>query len=406
MRKKYAILISLLVLSGLLILVQVSCGGGDIVKFTTVTVEKARFEITIPAVGELEAVTSTPIKVPVRVRGRQTIAWLAPENSVVKKGETVARFDAAWYRDRVKRETYGIAKLDLDIRKRKGELDKERTDLQSEVDIMEVEKQLAEIYSARDEELYSLNEIIDDAISLEYLKTKTTHYQKKRGQLDRKITAEMQLLQLKRQTDEMKLSQYKSGLEMLDVKAPHDGVFVYVRNWRGEEPRVGMNVWRGYELGKLPDMSQMAAKLYVLESEAGGLKTDLQVTVELDSHPGRLFKGKITKVEAMAKSRERESTIKFFEVKASLEKTIPEIMKPGNSVRAVIYVAQQDDVIAVPNQALFFEEEKAFVNVKNGSGFEKRPVELGIRSLTRTVVSNGLEEGEKILLGTPPEEEN
>ena len=69
-------------------------------------------------------------------------------------------------------------------------------------------------------------------------------------------------------------------------------------------------------------------------------------------------------------------------------------------------VAEQDDAIAVPNQALFFEEEKAFVNVKNGSGFEKRPVELGIRSLTRTVVSNGLEEGDKILLGTPPEEEN
>ena len=49
--------------------------------------------------------------------------------------------------------------------------------------------------------------------------------------------------------------------------------------------------------------------------------------------------------------------------------------------------------------------EKTFVNIKTSSGHDKREVKTNVRSLTRTVVTEGLEEGEKILLGKPEDNE-
>jgi len=190
----------------------------------------------------------------------------------------------------------------------------------------------------------------------------------------------------------------------MEIKAPHDGLFIYERNWRGEEPRVGSNVWRGMKLGKLPDLTLLEAKTYVLESEAGGLKENLPASIVLDALPAVTYTGKVTTIDKIAKSigrEEEKSPLKYFEVKVTLDKTNPEVMKPGNQVKGFIFVRKQEDVIAVPNQALFFNNGEAFVQVKRSSGTGKRPVEIGARSITRTVITKGLEEGEEILLANP-----
>jgi multidrug efflux pump subunit AcrA (membrane-fusion protein) len=76
-------------------------------------------------------------------------------------------------------------------------------------------------------------------------------------------------------------------------------------------------------------------------------------------------------------------------------------MKPGVQVKASIFVERVANVIAVPNQALVYEQDKAFVLVKKGSRIQKRPVEMGAWSLTLTVITKGLEASEVIFLGSP-----
>lgn len=400
-----ASLLTGVVLAVCLVLTAAGCGGSS-QQETVITVQKGPFEIAIPAFGELQAVKSTPVMVPPQTRGRQTIAWMAPENAFVKAGETVVRLDSSWYKERIQREEYAMAKLNLDLGKMEGELGKQKNDLQGELKVTGIEKEMAEVYGAKDETIFSRNQIIEDAISLEYLETKTEHYQRKTSQLEKKSRAELQLLQLRKKTAQVKLKQYKDALKSLEITAPHDGLFIYEKNWRGEKKRVGEAIWGGAKIGKLPDLERMEAKIYVLESEAAGLKADLPVSLEPDAAPGMNFTGQVTTIDTIAKPLERESPLKYFELKVSLDTTDTAVMKPGSQVKAVIYVAKQEDVVAVPNQSIFFENEQAFVNVKTGGGVEKRPVETGVRSLTRTVITGGLSEGETIFLGDPgPEDE-
>jgi HlyD family secretion protein len=392
----------------LLALVKIpGCGGQNDDPFAFITVKKGNFEIVISGVGQLEAVKATPISVPPQLRGRQTLAWLAAENSYVKVGETVARLDANWYNEQILNEEFDISKLNLEIQKKQIELEKEKSDLEGQVNITAIEKDLAGIYGAKDESIYSKNKILEDALDLEYLAVKSQHYEKKKIQLTEKARTELQLLQLKKRTHEVKLQQYQKSLGSLDIKAPHDGLFIYERNWRGEEPLVGSNVWGGQKLGKLPDLSLLEAKIYVLESDAGGLSENLPASIHLDASPSVNYTGKVTTIDKIAKAlgnNQEKSPMRYFEVRVTLDITDPETMKPGNQVKSLFFVQKQEDVIAVPNQALFYEKDKAFVQVKHSNGTKKRPVEIGARSLTRTVVTSGLEEGEKILLANPQKE--
>lgn len=388
-----------LLLSLILISIFSRCGGPGKAG-TAITVRKGTFEIVIPATGELQAVKSTPIRVPPNVR-RQTLSWMAPENSYVKEGETVARMDAGYYTDRIKLESNHIARLNLEIGEKEKALLKEKKDVEGTLAVTEIEKEMAERYSARDTTIYSRNKIVEDTINMKYIKTKTRHYRKKKTQLEKKARAELQLLELKRKTHQVKVNQYRDALDSLEIKAPHDGLFIHHKNRRGEGPRVGMQVWRGMKLGQLPELSLMEAKVHILESEAAGLKPELPVSVTLESSPGAVFAGKVSGIDSIAKPIQRESPLKYFEIKVSLDKTDAAVMKPGSRVKATIFVEQRENVISVPNQALFFNNGSAFVNILKGSGVTKREVKIGVRSLTRTIITGGLAEGEKVVLANP-----
>jgi HlyD family secretion protein len=379
-----------------------ACGRPGSASVASMSVHKGTFEVLIPAFGELQAAKSTPIVVPPESRfGLQTIAWTAPDYSTVKSGEVVIRLASTELADLLRGEQAEMAKLDLEIAQKQKQLEKERSDLTGQISVTGIQRELADVYAARDETIFPRNKIIEDAIDLNYQTIREQHFQRKREQLEKRIAAEIQLLQSKARAHEVRIKQYQDQLNNLELRAPHEGMLIIEKTWRGEKYRVGMYAYGGMKLGSLPDLSVMEAKLYVLESEASGLKEGLPVSLRLDYEPGRVFTGKVTGIDTIAKPLSEQSPLKYFEVKAGLDVTDPRLMKPGVQVRASVFVERQADVIAVPNQALVFEQDKAFALVKNGSRFRKRPVEIGARSLTLTVVTKGLEEGEEILLGTP-----
>lgn len=365
-------------------------------------VRKGTFEIVIPAFGELQAAKSTPIVVSPESRfALQTIAWLAPEYSMVKSGDVVIRLASMELADLLRTEEAEIAKLNLDIGQKKKQLEKEKSDLTGEISVTAIQRELADVYAARDERIFPRNKIIEDAIDLNYQTIRERHFQEKRKQLEKRITAELQLLQSKARTHQVKIKQFQDQLNSLDIRAPHEGMLIIAKRWNREKYRVGMTVYSGMKLGSLPDLSVMEAKVFVLESEASGLKENLPVSLCLDYEPGRTFTGKVAGIDTIAKPLNEESPLKYFETRVSLDVTDPRLMKPGVQVKASIFVERLADVIAIPNQALVFEQDKAFVLVKKGFRIRKRPVEIGARSLNLTVITKGLDEGEEIFLGNP-----
>lgn len=378
------------------------CGGTKKAAMAVLKVRKAEFQVVIPAFGELQAAVSTPIVVPPESRwGLQTIAWMAPEYSSVKKDEVVIRLASADLVERLRVEQAEMDKLDLEIGKKRKQLEKDKTDLHGQIEVTSVQRELADVYAARDETIFPKNKIIEDAIDLDYQNTRERHFERKRDQMEKRIAAELQLLEAKANTRRVQIKQIQDQLNNLEIKAPQDGMLVINKYWSGEKYRVGMNAFPGQKLGSLPDLSKMEAKLFVLESEAAGLKEGLPVSLTLDFEPGRVFTGKVIGLDTIAKPLGEDSPLKYFETKVELDVTDPVLMKPGVQVRASVFVEKEAGVLAVPNQALVYEQDKAFLLVKNSARVEKRLVETGARSLTLTIITKGLKDGEAVLLGNP-----
>ncbi|MCF1427493.1 MAG: efflux RND transporter periplasmic adaptor subunit [Shewanella sp.] len=380
-----------------------ACSDGHRNDVLTMAVDSASFEVTIPAQGELEASQSTSVSVPTRLRGPQSLAWLIDNFRKVKAGDVVARLDPSRESYNLELERFAFDKLGLDrkIQTQKDETADRQLKLDADVNVEELA--LARRFFSDDERVYTKIDIIDQMRNQSYLEARQDYLGWGLEQHDSQAQAEQSLLALKQKSHQSKMNRYENNLAYMEIKAPHDGIFVYSTGWSGEEPAVGDMVWSGMVLGILPDTSTMQARLYVLESEAAGLAVGKRAQVRLDAYPERVFYGTVSQVDALAKPREKNSPVNYFELVVTLDKTVPELMKPGRQVTAVIEILKLDDVITVPNQALFQKEGKYWVYVAQGRDYRRQQVELGERSLNRTVITRGLSKGDIVALTKPGE---
>jgi len=384
--------------ASLLLVLLTGCGEAPRA-VPTMRVERSRFELLIHAQGELKAARSTPVQVPPQLWGRQTLAWIMEDGQAVRAGDVVARLDDTEIAIEESDSGQAVAKVDLQIQGQGAVQHQEARDLDGQIRMTNHEREVAAQFALKDDLVFSRNEIIDAQISLEFLDTKGGLLGSQRARLGKRHSADSQLLGLQRQTHALKMTQVQEQRGRMALVAPHDGVFVAGRGWDGEKFRVGSQLWRGQDIGSLPDLSKMEVLARVIESELSGVTLGVPATVVLDAWPGRRFAGAVKTLAAVAAPIEPDSPIKYFDVTIEIEEADPQVLKPGLQARVVLSVKGQDDVIAVPNQAIFRKGDEVWVLVENGRGFVRRAVNLGDRSPTRTVVVEGLEPGDSIALG-------
>jgi multidrug efflux pump subunit AcrA (membrane-fusion protein) len=76
-------------------------------------------------------------------------------------------------------------------------------------------------------------------------------------------------------------------------------------------------------------------------------------------------------------------------------------IKPAMTTNNEIIISREQNVLVIPRQALFTDDARQFVYLKEFGGVKIRDVECGNQSAKFVVIKNGLEEGDKILLSRP-----
>ncbi|QQX82512.1 HlyD family efflux transporter periplasmic adaptor subunit [Shewanella sp. KX20019] len=389
-------------MSILFLLAAVGCSQQSSDGVLTLEIATADFKVDIPAVGELEASNSTTVSVPSGLRGPQSLAWIMDNFSNVKAGDVVATMDSTRESYRLDMEKLDFDRLGLDRQiqtQRDKTIDKTLT---TDTKLTGQELELADRFFSEDERVYTKIDIIDQMRNQDYLEAKMLFYDWGIGQHGSQAQAEQELIKLKQKGHQAKMTRYSNNLKQMQIIAPHDGVFVAMPGWSGVPPVVGDMMWSGMTIGTLPDTSKMQAKLYVLESEALGLAIGKPVTLYLDAYPDMPIEGTVSQLDALSKAKEKDSPVNYFEMSVSINKTLVEVMQPGRQVNANVHALDLKNVITVPNQALFQKSGEYWVYLKTSAGFIKRQVQPGNRSLNRTVITEGLTQGDIIALTTPP----
>ncbi|MBI2566375.1 MAG: efflux RND transporter periplasmic adaptor subunit [Candidatus Schekmanbacteria bacterium] len=217
------------------------------------------------------------------------------------------------------------------------------------------------------------------------------------------------------------------------IRAPIAGVILEKNIEQGQiVASATTNVSGGTTLLRMADLAEVQARALVDEVDIGRVVVDQRASVTVESYPGRVFRGRVAKIEPAAVVVQN---VTMFPVLVRLDNR-ESLLRPGMNAEVVVEVARRPDVVAVANTAVVARrdvrrlaeslgleaerdgtgrergrrpdraaaeaagdegEQRAVVVVAAPGGMQLRRVTLGVADWDYTEVVSGLEPGEKVV---------
>lgn len=371
----------------------------------TFKVEPIQFSRVITAEGTLKAVKATPISPPMTVQQPMKLGWLALDGTLLKKDDVIAQFDRSEFENLLLTGREDRTTASNKLTKTNTDASTTSTNLRRDARLAQSELEASRRFKFDDAEVFSRYQRIESEVDERLAGSKKQHAEDVLTIRDSLSRADRDLISIEDRRAGLKIKKAEDALQSLQIVAPHDGILVLTRNWRGEVKRIGDMVFPGEPFAEIPELAQMQAEVFVLEVDAAGLAVDEKVTLRVESQPGVAYAGKVKSVDKIARPRFRNVPVQYFGVTIALDKTDPKVMKPGTRVRATLEVEKQTNAFAIPRQALFDKNGKKVVYRRRDDKFEAAPVVIGSSSAGRVVVTKGLVAGDELALRDPSAEE-
>ncbi|MBW2601998.1 MAG: efflux RND transporter periplasmic adaptor subunit [Deltaproteobacteria bacterium] len=220
------------------------------------------------------------------------------------------------------------------------------------------------------------------------------------------LTIKEQELEIKRQdvklaeaqmeTNRIDLSIAEQRLADTKVFSPIDGVVSERNVQSGQIISSGIsNVGGGTRVMVLSDLTRLFVLASVDESDIGKVELGQKVIITADAFPEQRFLGKI---ERIATKGINVSNVVTFEVKIEALGKTKSLLKPEMTANVEIIVAEKEEALLVPAEAVLYKEREPFVQVmKDDGSVKERPVQLGISDGVATEITSGVNQGDTVV---------
>ncbi len=186
----------------------------------------------------------------------------------------------------------------------------------------------------------------------------------------------------------------RSGQVSNLVYSTVDGMVLEVPVKEGGSVIEANNFNEGTTIASIADMSDMIFKGRVDESEVGGLREKMPISIQVGALGEQRFEGELEYIAP--KGQEKEGTIEF-EVRAAVKLKPDTFIRANYSADADIIVGRRDKVLAVSEAWVQYEGTKAWVEVETApQRFERRAVVLGLSDSLWVEVREGIQATERV----------
>lgn len=191
--------------------------------------------------------------------------------------------------------------------------------------------------------------------------------------------------------EQLNVDQAQQALERRRITAPFDGFLSTVA------VEVGALVAPGLPLGTLTDIEPLSLTVQVDEIDIRRLTEGMPATIQIDALGGI---GLEAQVEQIALVGSPQDGVISYPVRLSLTGDSSTV-RVGMTAEAAMIVESRRDVLVVPNAYIRLErrQNRAYVNVLNGDGnLEEIEISLGLQGLETSEVLGGLSENDRIVV--------
>jgi len=164
----------------------------------------------------------------------------------------------------------------------------------------------------------------------------------------------------------------------------------------------------GKSLMTVSDLSTLIVKADLNQIDVAKVKLGQTVAVTLDALPGKSYEATITKI-APASITPKDKQVDVFPVEATLTKA-DALIKPGMTADVRIHIEKKPNVLILPIEAVVKEKGKQMVTkvvaVEKGKKQEQVEVHVGARNDREVEVTDGIKEGDEIMIKPGSSAEN
>jgi HlyD family secretion protein len=384
-----------------------SCKPGTKEGIETCEVRKGEFLIDLTEEGEILATRAINISSPAMSWrfGLLKITQIVEDGQQVKAGDTVIVFDPS---EVLKAIVDAEAELEIaraELEKLKAQQESKIEELRANIEISDISRRIIEI---KLEQATFDADITRKEIGLNVDKAKISLNKAREEILNQEKIhhEEIQQSKLRIKQLEVNLAEANKTLETLTVVSPSSGIAIIRRNWNTQNKwQVGDQPWSGSPLIDLPDLSELKVEAEISEVDISKVQLDQAVEIKLDAFSDSRYSGTVINIANLAQFKNRDTKIKIFPVEVLIDSS-SEVLMPGMTVSCRIIIDKIRDVLFIPLDALFLEDDNEYVYVKSGNSFQKETVKTGSRNNDYIIIDEGIEEGQIIALTDPFKEES
>ena len=362
-----------------------------------IRVKRADLVLAVEMEGELAAVHSSEIGAPAVNEWEFKIVLMAPEGSVVKKGDPVLGFDTEKIQRLLDQKRAELKEAEGKLEQKALEVHMRSLELDQQIAGAEADAGKSQLKAEVPEEL--LGRVEAEKARLEHegragdLKNLRAEHAANLARAD----AERRTLLSQRDRARGRVVELERSIERLTQRAPQDGLVLHKADWREQKKKVGDQLWRGEVVLSIPDLREMRADAMVDEADGGQVEVGQSASLRLEARPDLDFHGRVRALAQTVRRKSWRVPAKVFKVDVELAQTDPAIMRPAMRFRGEIETGRLKSRLLLPRGAIFLRDAGPIVQVRRALGWTEVKVKLGRSNRDLVEAVEGLSEGDQVL---------
>ncbi len=366
-------------------------GGGAL---DELVVRRGEFHERFLLTGELSAVRSDDIVVPRTPSWQIQIRWMENDGAQVAAGQKVLEFDNSSFAGNLEEKRLSLAQAANEMIRQEAAGKAAEADAEFDLEQKKTALDKARIEAAVPSELRKAREYEEKQLALrraemEFEKSGDTLQAQRKGAREDRAVRRLQLDKARR---EIEIAE--RAIAALSLDAPRSGLLVVNDHpWEGRKFQVGDSAWVGLAVMSIPDLSEMEVEAMLMDVDDGRIAAGMSATCTVDAWPDLAFPCRVKEITPIAQEVSRRSQRRAFRAVASLDRSDPERMRPGMSVKVEVEIRKIDDALLAPRAALDLESSPPRALLWGGG---EADVRLGPCGALECVVEEGLEAGARL----------
>jgi len=180
------------------------------------------------------------------------------------------------------------------------------------------------------------------------------------------------------------------AIKLSTLISPIEGIVTHI-----DAPIAGVNITPATASFTIANPSGMKFVANIDEVDISKIKEGQKAIIILDAHPDQEFEGTVDKVSFAATTTKGGGTAFPIEIKLPTNENLQ--FKVGMNGDVEIVLAEKEDVLVVPNQALSQKKDKNYVKIFQNNRTKEVEVKIGMEGESQTEITEGLEEGQQVV---------